>query len=555
MKKQGLLLGSAILVISAVLVKVLGAVFKIPLANMLGGTGMGYFSSAYGIFMPVYALTVTGIPAAISRYVAENEAFESYSNIRRIKSVSLKLFSFIGLIATLLILLLARPLCSSVIRSPDALYAVLVIALSVLLGCVMAVYRGYYEGLRNMVPTAVSQLAEGLIKLPVGLLACYAVLNLGSSNPTRFAELFCGGDVSRTEELVLPIAAAAAVMGITAASLGGMLFLMLYSRVKGDGITYEALRSDVVVQPTGEIVKCLASTLIPIAIGSLVTNLTSLIDLATIIRCLEAAVGKAPSYFVKLSGGNDISEIPNFIYGSFMGLAVTIFNLVPSFINMLGKGALPAVAQSCAEKDSDGTRRNIESVLFVTAAAALPCGLGITVLAEEILLLLFGGRPGEAAVSADSLAVLGIAVVFLSISTPVFSMLQGIGRADIPVKIMLAGVAVKLAGNLLLIPIVKINVSGAAIATLLCYIAIAILSLRSLRKHTGIAIGYAYIFAKPLYSGVLCAVTAFLTSSVLHRILSDSPAVCIAAIAAGGGVYLLSLYLLGGLSQLRDYLR
>lgn len=536
------------------MVKVLGAVFKIPLANMLGGTGMGYFSSAYGIFMPVYALTVTGIPAAIARYVAENEAFACYSNIRRIRSVSLKLFSFVGLLAMLLIFVLARPLCDSVIRSSDAFAAVAVIAPSVFFGCVMAVYRGYYEGLRNMVPTAASQLAEGLIKLPVGLLACYAALNAGRNNPVRFAELFCGGDVSCMDELLLPVAAAAAVMGITAASLGGMLFLMLYSRIKGDGITREALSSDIVVQPTGEIVKSLISTLIPVAIGSLVTNLTSLIDLATIIRCLEAAAKKAPEYFAELTGSADTVGIPNFIYGSFMGLAVTIFNLVPSFINMLGKGALPAVAQSCAEKDAVKTRQNIESILFVTAAAAIPCGLGITVLAEQILSLLFRGRPSEVTVSADSLAVLGIAVIFLSISTPVFSMLQGIGRADIPVKLMLTGVAVKLAGNILLIPIVRLNVSGAAISTLLCYITIAILSLRSLRGLTGIAISYASIFAKPLYSGLLCAAAAFLTESVLNRILGGSSLVCIAAILAGGAVYVFALFLLGGIAQLRDYL-
>lgn len=99
MKKQSFLFGSIILVISVIISKIIGLLFKIPLANILGGTGMGYFSCAYAIFMPVYAISVTGLPAAVSRMVAENMAFERYANVRKIRRVATITFSAVGLIS------------------------------------------------------------------------------------------------------------------------------------------------------------------------------------------------------------------------------------------------------------------------------------------------------------------------------------------------------------------------------------------------------------------------------------------------------------------------
>ncbi|MCD8187735.1 MAG: oligosaccharide flippase family protein [Ruminococcus sp.] len=172
MKKQNFLKGSLILMASAVLAKLLGALFKIPLTNILGGVGMSYFSCAYSLFMPIYALTVTGLSAAVARMTAQSAALGMYENAKRVRRTALALFSVAGLAGSALILLLAKPFCIYAVDCPEAAAAVAMIAPSVFFGCITSVERGYYEGLSNMYPTALSQLAEGLVKVAAGLSLC-----------------------------------------------------------------------------------------------------------------------------------------------------------------------------------------------------------------------------------------------------------------------------------------------------------------------------------------------------------------------------------------------
>ena len=176
MKQQTFWKGSAILLISAMLTKVLGACFKIPLTNVLGGTGMGYFSTAYGLLLPVYALSVTGLSAAVSQTVSRAAALRRWKEVRCIRRAALLACGVLGLLLSCGILLLAEPFTGQVAKQPYAVFSVLAIAPAALFGCLTAVERGYWEGLQTMTPTAVSQAAEAVAKLALGLLLCRWVL-------------------------------------------------------------------------------------------------------------------------------------------------------------------------------------------------------------------------------------------------------------------------------------------------------------------------------------------------------------------------------------------
>lgn len=544
MKKQGFLYGSLILVGSVLIAKIAGALFKIPLANLLGGAGMGYFSCAYGLYLPVYAVCVTGLPTAVAKLTAENAALGQYASLRKLKNVSLALFSLIGLIASALVILLAEPFCAYVTQTPEAAPAVMAIAPSIFFGCVLSVYRGYFEGLRNMYPTALSQIAEGVVKLAAGLLLCQWTLELASSQPEEFLRLvsyFQSTEGCTAAQLALPYAAAAAVFGVTLSTAAAFLFLFFRHRALGDGIPERDAHQGS-VPASRRLISSLMKILIPVAIGSLVTNLTSLIDLATIVRCLNQAMSRDASLFSGLAVGR--TEAANFVYGSFTGLAVTVFNLVPSFTNMFGKGVLPSLTEAWAVRDQKRVQKTAEGVLMVTSLAACPAGLGIAFLSKEILELLYSGRTEEIAVSAPSLTILGVAVVCLALSAPIFAMLQAIGRAGLPVKIMFLGVLVKLAGNLLLIPVPRLNAAGAALSTLACYVLIVVLSLSALHKHAKVRLPLSRLIVKPLYAAALCGMTAKLLEDVLRRSI-DSRLALFLAIAGGGLIYLFCLWLLG----------
>lgn len=537
MKNQSFLKGSVILIASAVIAKTIGALFKIPLTNMLGGVGMSYFSCAYGLFLPVYAITATGLTTAIAKLTAENCAFNNYKNVAKIRRISLLLFTAVGALGTLLVLALAIPFAGKIAACPKAWLSIVMIAPSVLFGCITAVYRGCWEGMRNMYPTALSQVVESVVKLVTGLALCSYVLE----NKEKVLQYFpIGTDITA-------VASAAAVLGISLSTIAGTIFLY----IRGTGLEKGSpLLSEGVEESGRKIIKSIFVVLVPVALGSIVTNLTSLIDLATIIRCLDKAALASPDYLNEHFGLSGIShiELSEFIYGSFTGLAVTVFNLVPSVTNMFGKGILPSLAQAWTMGDKKEASKLSRSVLKATAFLAVPAGIGITVLSKEILHFLYPSRIPECTVSAESLSFLGIGVIFLSLSFPLFSMFQAIGRADLPVKLMAIGVVVKFVGNMMLIPIPSVNVSGAAIATLLCYFVIFLLSIILYSKHTKIKMKLFSSFFPSIFSGIFCGVTARLIYSVLP--LENKLALPL-AIFAGGAVYLVLSKLTGNAEHLR----
>ncbi len=548
MKKQGFLYGSAVLMISAVLVKITGALFKIPLANMLGGTGMGYFSSAYSIFMPVYAVSVTGLPTAVARTSAAACITGREEDCTAVKREAMRLFALVGAAAMLVILLAAYPFCKYISKDIYALPAVAAIAPSVMAGCLVSVYRGYYEGMRNMYPTALSQLVEGVARLVMGLALCKLCLFAAEKYPEKFLRIIgCEGKNISAEAAAVPYSAAAAVLGITLSSFAGLFYLM-----KADARLSEKNVSKVKPSKsdrdriTGELLKIA----LPAAIGALVTNLTSLIDLVTIMQSLRTIIGKSPWVFAGLLGaGVSYAQIPNFVYGSFTGLAVTVFNLVPSLTNMFGKSMLPAAAAAKASGDEKRLGECAYGAMLASSIAAVPAGLGIAAMAEPILSTLFSGKTLEISVCADAMAILGLAVPFLCLSSAAFSLLQAADRADIPVKLMGIGAAVKLAGNLILTPVGSLGVTGAAISTLICYGVICIASLAELKKYAGFCPGkfFTSIIAV-IVGGVLCAAGAVIMYDLICGRLG-TPVSTVLSCGFGALIYIIVTYFSGIISK------
>lgn len=539
MKKQGFLYGSAVLIVSAVIVKVIGALFRIPLANMLGGTGMGYFSAAYGIFMPVYAISATGLPAAAARAVSSAAARGREDEVFEVRRTALSLFGLVGLSGTFVIVMGAYPLCKAVSGDIAAVPAIIAIAPSVLAGCLVSVYRGCVEGRRDMYPTAVSQVIEGAAKLIFGLSLCYGCLYIAKTSPLLFMRLT---GCNNADDGALPYSAAAAVLGITLSSFAGLFYMMLRERREKGGRKSDRLSS----KERAAIRRELLRTAIPASIGALVINLTSLIDLVTVMQSLKVLATKSPQVFsTLLAGGVSAADIPNFVYGSFTGLAVTVFNLVPSVTNMFGKSMLPAAAAAKASGNRKRLGECAGGAVLASALVSIPAGIGIAVLAEPVLKFLFSSRELEISVCSEAMRVLGGAVPFVCISSAAFAVLQAADKADIPVKLMAVGAVIKLIGNIVLTSVPALGVTGAAISTLVCYIFICIASLVMLKKYANFDIqGFGKVFLKIFSCGMLCGAGAFLVYNKLSNYGSNVVST-LSACLFGGIIYILSTYFTG----------
>lgn len=520
MKTQSVIKGSVILMASVIFAKLCGALFRIPLTQLLGGTGMGYFSSAYGVFLPVFALSVTGMNTAVSTLTAEAAAKGDHAVIQAVRSCAFRLFGVLGLFGSTVLFVCAKPICDHLLGNPPAALAVQMLSPTVFICCISAVFRGSCEGLRCMTPTALSQCAEGVTRVICGVLLCHLALS---------QKITLGG------KDMLADGAAAAILGVTISAAAGLLFLIC--------VPFRVQKATLHRTARKTLYRRLVRILIPVAISSLVTNLTTLTDLFTVLHCLTDVIRKAPAQFgyTAMPSHDDEAATANFLYGAFSGLAVTVFNLVPSVTNMMGKSVLPAFADACARRDKSAMERDAKTALSATAFLCIPAGLGIFALAEPILTLLFPLRTAEVTAAAPPLMILGIAVIFLALTQPLFSMLQAAGYADQTVWVMLWGLGIKVAGNLVLMRHAAIHLNGAAIATLLCYAVILLRGYAVLKQKTGIEIPMGQICGKYLAAGGLCAATAKLMYGRLAH-FGNAPALLL-AIGCGGVVYLLSCYL------------
>lgn len=546
--------GAVILTGAMVVVKLFGALFKIFVLKQLSGIGAAYFNTAYTLFTPVYSLALAGFPTAVAKMVAGYEAQKRFRDIKKTVRVSAFLFLAVGLLGSLLLGLAAYPYVKFNAME-GALMATLAIAPSLLFLCITSVLRGYYEGMRDMRPTAVSEVVEVVVKVLVGLVATWFVIHIGYEQ-YAFSGVVFGHPAASEEQaylLIMPYAAAAAITGVTASTLAGMIYMILRYKRRGDGITQAELYASPKPERAKEIIKKLVKIAIPISLGAFVLNLATLIDTMTITNGMNHAFTKhfeaIDSIFGKIVPKENYNPelFGTFLYGAY-SFAFSIFNLVPAFTGIFGKSALPNVVHCWASKNREGLTRNIESTLRVSSLIAVPAGIGLCALAEPLLSLLYSSQPAEVAIAYPSMQIMGISVIFLAILTPAFSILQAVDKVYLPVKLMVIGSLLKIAVNLLLIPIPAINLKGAALGTLICYLFIAAASLILVQKAAGVKLRMSGIVLKPAIAGIFCGISAWSGFGLLQRELSQGVST-ILAVTIGAFVYLLVLLIVKGISR------
>lgn len=558
-KKQSLLTGAGVLAIATVIVKLIGALYKLPLTNLLTPEGYAYFQGAYAIYNPLYAISMAGLPIAVSKMVSQNVELGRIKDAERIFFVSRKLFFCVGLFGTALLMLLAVPYSHMVGESRNYI-SILVVAPCILFCCMMSSFRGYYEGLKNMTPTGVSQVIEAAVKLLVGLAATNVAMTVWiKSYQNRavdgVATVF-GVEVKNESEALgamYPYAAAVAILGVTLGSLLGLLYLFVKYKRHGFGFTREEIVNSPPAESDKSIMKQLIRTAAPIAFSSVVLNLSNLIDDTTIRTRLAYAfetgyeIIKTMYANVFEASGTLDEGVVNYLYGTH-GTVLNIKNLIPTITLTLGISAIPALSTAWANKNKNEIRGAIETTLRVTMMIAMPAGFGIAALARPILSLLYSNQSAMFDIAVPILVGYGLGMMFFAATSPMTNMLQAVGRMDVPIKSIALGSAVKIALNFILIGNPNININGAPISTTACYIIIFIINLTSLLKITKVKIDLVSVYLKPLLSAAVCGAVAWCTNWIIaEKLMVQSRVVCLVAVAFGGMAYAICMLLLKGI--------
>ena len=438
-KKQNFLQGTAMLALATAIVKVIGALYKIPLNAIIGTQGFGYYSTAYEIYAVLLMISTAGLPVAMSRMISQASALGHNNQIRRIYNTCRTIFLVLGISGSLLMTVFCRQLAAFQ-NQPDAWAAIGCLGPCMLLICIMSTFRGYFQGQSNMLPTSISQVIEAVVKLIVGI--GLAVVALKATNSVA-------------------LAAGGAILGVTVSCLVSSIYL--WSKFRP---SYSKLGpSEEIPDSFGQTAKRLLIIAVPITLGSAGLQ---------ILTALETKI-----YMGRLLGmmSQNAADIQRGIYS----MAQTIFNMPCAFITPITISIIPAITGHLTLKNTADARETEESAVRVMALISMPCAFGLATLAEPVTALL-GGYTGENLVLAGKLmAVLGISIMFNAIVLVSTAIMQAHGHVNRPVVNMFLGGLVKLAVVFLLTGNPAIGIVGTPIGTLLCYLVITILNITSIR--------------------------------------------------------------------------
>ena len=501
-KKQSFLGGAAILASAVVIVKIIGAFYKLPLNNILGSQGKTYFQTAYNIYNVLLTISTAGLPLAISKMTSEAHAQGRDNEKRKIVRTAIWLFFALGLAGSLLMFFGAAQL-AGFMNNVMARLPIQALAPALFCVCLLACMRGYTQGQGNMAPTAVSQVLEALCKLGIGLPLAWYVLKIGMS---------------------LDTGAAGAIFGVTIGTFISMLFLIGYL------LTHrEHANSLDVPSGSGSLMKRILVIGIPITLSNSAMSIINILDTKIVLGQLQ-------------NGLRLMEEEASTLYGQY-SMAMDMPNMVASFVYPVTMSLIPFAAAALARKDNAEADRIISSAFRLIAILALPAGVGLSVLSTPIELLVLPMQREDALAAGPHLRILGFALIFICIMILTNAILQTYGKERIPIFTVIAGGVTKILMNYILVGNPDINIKGAPVSTLCCYMVIVGLNLFFVWKYSPKKPHYLQLFAKPVVATALMGAAAWAVHGFVDRALSGlgvytaNAAGVLAGIAAGVVVY------------------
>ena len=513
-KKQTFLQGTAVLAMATVLVKLMGFLFKVPLNNIIGEDGFGYFNTAYDVYNVLLMISTTGLPVAMSRMISQAQTLGNHAQIKRIYRTSLYVFLTIGMAGSLGMLFFCRQLSVMVTTNENSWAAIAALAPCVLLICLVSAYRGFFQGQSNMTPTSVSQIFEAVTRLVVGLGLAWLVMKLTGEAAVRAQGIVLAAGETAQDYGDITLAAGGAILGVTLGSLISVVYLHHKFRQSNQilslgGGTAKSTRSTM---------KELLSIAVPITLGSAGLQIINLFDTMIYMRRLTGA----------LQWTEKMADSAKGVYN----FCQTVFALPCSFIPTITIAVIPAITASLTRKDLAEAKATSESSVRTMALIAMPCAAGLFVMAEPVIRLLCSTYTEDRIqLAATMLAILGLTVIFNSLVLLLNAIMQAHGDVVTPVVNMLIGGIIKIIVNYILVGQPNLNIVGAPIGTFICYISITALDLIAMKRHISARPAIFKNIIRPGLASAIMGAATFMVYRVLSNAISSWKLACLLSLA------------------------
>lgn len=547
-KKDNFVLQAGILAAAGLISRIIGLLYRSPLAAVLGDLGSGYYQAAYSIYTIVLLISSYSIPSAISKVIAQKLAVREYRNAHRIFICSVWYVLVIGGAASLFLFFGA-----GLFVDGNAIPVLRMFAPTVFLYGLLGVLRGYFQAHKSMVQTSISQIMEQIANAVVSIGAAALLIKLfagGTSKdividaqlkaqPVLYGMVYgaAGAKYYASHETTRAMyGAMGSAMGTGAGVLIGLLFMWgIYALNKN--VIHKRIHRDrtTTVDSYQEISRTIVQVVTPFILSTAAYNLSTSLN-STMYLKLSQAVKKM----------DETTAYAN--YGVFSYKAVTICNIPVAFANAMASAMIPSVAQLVAQRDMNQARSKISMAVKSTMMIAIPSAVGLGVLARPITWLLFP-QAGTIDMASHLLTALAVTVIFFSLSTLSSSILQGIGKVNTPIYNAVIALVVQTAVLVSLLLLTDMDLYALVIANVVYSGLMCILNQLSVRKAIGYQQELLRTFLIPLLAAAFMGVAAWAVYDLLYLLTSSTIVSVLPAIVIGAGVYFIMLIAFRGVNE------
>ena len=515
-KSDGFIMQAGILAMAGIICRIIGILYRSPLAAIIGDEGNGYYGSAYNIYTIILLISSYSIPAAISKVIAGKLALKEYKNAQRIFYCAFIYVIVVGGCASLFAFFGAGFLVEQ-----NAVMVLRVFSPTIFVSGLLGVLRGYFQAHKTMVQTSVSQILEQILNAIISIMAAYLLKQLViDRDPSTQAVYGAMGSARGTGAGVL-------------IALAFMTFMYgLHKKEIKERIQKDEHKE---VLQYSEIFKIIFSLVTPFILSTFIYNFSTSLD-ETIYRKI-----------LKLMKDVDVSQIAIW-YGVYSGKAVVISNIPIAIASAMSAAMIPSVSGKYATGDVKGTRSKVHTAILTTMLIAIPSMVGIFVLAEPVVSFLFPGQ-SNIPLAGALLRALSVTVVFYSLSTLTNAVLQGIGKVTTPVYHAAIALVVQ---TLVLIPCLIFtdwNLYCIAIATIVYSFLMCVLNQRAVRKYLDYKQDMKKIFALPFLASVFMGIVAYFVYKLLFAVLKSNAVSLLVSVAIAAFVYGILILKLGVLNK------
>lgn len=519
--RNGIVMQGGILAAAGLIARAIGIVRRIPLTNIIGDVGNGYYAAAYELYAIILLLSSYSLPLAVSKMVAARVSRGQYKNAKKIFRASLVFATVSGGIACLIVLFFADFLAGSVMGEPMSATALRVLAPTLLIVAIMGVFRGYFQGLGTMTPTAISQIVEQIFLVVFSLI--FANIAFGKG------ELY--GNLMMSDRYAPAQGAAGATLGCGIGAMAGLLFLLVvYMASRKNMIKAEHKDVTKANEDYVSIFRVLILTIVPVLISSVMYNVCGVLDQIIYNHYMLA---------------NGLEDLKTFNWGVYSGKYKVLINLPIALASAMCSAIVPSLAASFAKHDTASARSKVASAIRATMMVTIPSAVGLAVLGKPIVDMLFSG---EVDLAGQMLLMGTLSVIFYALSTLGNGILQGIGKMYVPIINAAIALVVHLLSLWAMLYFMKLDIMAVVFSNIIFSLVMFILNHLAIRKYIGYRQELIKTFIIPLIVSVVMGAVSF---GIYHlfRLFLPVTASCIIALVVAVVIYFAGMVMLKGFRE------